>query len=267
MSASLDKIKLHGKSHAIEVAEFVITFGVAIDSSDVARLDDRRDILSVDFPAIEEPQSFQIAFGLGHAPAPLQVRHLTYFGNDGKPIWVAQFAQNQLSLSCHKYTKWEEVWPEASKRLNMLLDCVDEFKPVLALDYKVTDTFRCPVQERVLLSSNIFVKSKLIPDFLLEFDDPRWDLSHGRFREKFDNGEVLERIEATSVIENDLAVVRISNLQSFRFEPHLRLKAARIGGDGSQLDTVFSKLHDDNKITLRSILDNRLGRKMGLIDV
>ena len=259
MSELLEHIKLHSGKHAIEVTDFVVTFGTGLDSSDIARLDERRDILSSEFPSIEEPQGFHIAFGHSAPPSPPQIRELTYFGNDGKPVWVAEFGHNQIVLSCRKYSGWQTIWPEALKRLNALLDCVDDLKPVLSIEYRVTDTFRADRVSKALTSKILFAKSNIIPEFLLQLDDPRWDLSHGRFM-RGETTEILERIEANSSIENQTVVARITNLQSFRLPQNTRLKVIR----NKVITETFTLLHDKNKQTLRSILTKELSAKMGL---
>lgn len=273
MAEHVEKINLYAKSHAIEVANFVVNLGLAIDHADVRRFDERVETLRTLFPAINSPEMFHIAFGgpvPGNAkpPAPVPVKELTFFSNDGRPEWVGSFGENRVVVSCRKYTKWEEVWPSAKARLDALLGCIDEYKPVHSVDYSVTDTFSSAKSDAALISPNIFKENDFIAKHILGSVDPRWDFSQGWFDNPDDRDQILVRVDGRSGVQNDLVVASIGNLHSQRFGTGIgvgELLSSENGG-ASKADQIFDSFHDKNKELLKSLLVDQLLVRMRLKD-
>lgn len=273
MPSDVEKIKLYGESHAIEVANFVVNLGLAIDNADIRRFDERVDKLRELFPAIDSPDTFHISLGGPGAeqvkrPAPPPLKELIYFSNDGKPEWVGSFGDNRVLVSCRKYTKWEEVWPSAKSRLDSLLACIDPYKPVHSVDYSVTDTFSAQKSENALISPNIFRKNDFLASHIMNTKDPRWDFSQGWFGDPNAIDQVLVRVEARSGIQNDLVVASIGNLHSQRFGKSVSvgdLLHSEAGGQ-PKADLIFDNFHDKNKELLRTLLVDELLLRMRLLE-
>lgn len=271
MAGHIDKINLYAQSHAIEVANFVVNLGLAIDHADVRRFDERTDVLQRLFPAINSPDMFQIALGGPppgnlRPPPPVPVKELTFFSNYGKPEWVGSFGESRVVVSCRKYTKWEEIWPSAKARLDALLQCIDPYKPVHSVDYSVTDTFSAMKSDAVLISPNIFKENNFVAKQILDSTDPRWDFSQGWFDNLDDNDQILVRIDGRSGVQNDLVVASIGNLHSQRFGTGIGVGELLVAKDdeASRADHIFDSFHDKNKDLLKSLLVDDLLVRMRL---
>jgi hypothetical protein len=265
---STDSIKLYAKDHAIESEQFTLVFRSPLDAADAGRFDEKKPEIEESFRAIDEPNVFQVVMGDGPQPPMPVIKVLNDFGRNGKPEWSAQFGENAVSVSSMQYTKWAEVWPSVQYRLNLLLSCVDPFKFVGSIDYKVTDTLTeriIPRSEGALLSRDILKKGNWVPEGLLSYTDPRWDFSVGLFHSPNAESEVLERVEARSFLSGDHIVTSISNTFSLRLKAAIRLKDLLQGGNVTgRVTETFENFHDKNKITIKSIFVDELLERMGL---
>jgi hypothetical protein len=273
---STESIELYSEDHAIESEQFTIAFRSFLNETDEDRfLENKKEIEEL-FKAIDEPNFVQ--FAIGPNPNPIAKSHqspkpvlkiLREFGRNGKPVWSGQFGENAISITCHQYTNWNETWPSAEKRLKSLIKCIDKFKIVSSIDYRVTDTFKEKIKDskdRNLLSKKIFKKSEWIAEKLINYEDPRWDFSIGFFPKKEKETEILERVEARSFIQDDDIMVSISNTHSLRFKKKIHLKDILDEGSAPEkIKEVYSEFHNSNKETIKSILDDSLLSRIGLI--
>lgn len=269
---AVDNIDLYSNEHAIEVVNFAVVFRSPLDSSDEARLEEHRSQLSELFAAIDKPDFLQ--FVIGDRPPENHEKPVMYqfndFSRDGKPEWAAQFGDNAVVVSCKKYSNWQVVWPKALERLTKLLACVDQFKPIASIEYSVTDSFSEAMHQddtpQQLLCSNIFKTGSWVPQNLSDYSDPRWDFQAGTFSQGLTGFEVLERIEARSVLSGQRIVTSVTNSLSHKFKDVPRLKAILQSENGENtIEKVFVAFHGTNKETIKSILKKELTSKMGLL--
>ncbi|KAA0909532.1 TIGR04255 family protein [Aquicoccus porphyridii] len=270
MVENIEKIRLYAETHAIEVANFVVNLALPIDRADERRFEEHIGDVKKIFPAINTGEIFQFALG-GPPPSnvklpePVPTRELTFFGNDGKPQWTGSFGESRVIVSCRRYTGWDDVWPDAKARLETLLGCLDQYKPVRSIEYSVTDTFNADKADDVLIPPNMFQDNDLVPRHILQLKDPRWDFNQGWFQAIDDEDQVLVRIEGRSAIQNNLVVASIGNLHSQRFGRQVSVgDAYDPNGAESVLSQTFDSFHDKNKELLRSTLTDDLQTRMGL---
>ena len=262
-------IQLYAEQHAIEVANFVIILSQPIDHADVRRFDEQKSQIIEHFPAINSPEVFEIAIGNSppppSLPQPVPVKDLNYFGNDGKPQWSGSFGDNRIIVSCRKYTKWEEIWPQGKQRLETLLNCIDPYKQIHSIEYSVTDTLRAKKIDQILVPPKIFKENPYIARHIFELNDPRWDFSQGWFENQNDANQVLVRLDGRSWIENEWVIASLNNLHSHRFH-QLNVKDLQSGESQSKYVNIFSDFHDRNKALLKNLLVDGLLLRMGLKD-
>lgn len=265
---STDSIKLYAGNHGIESEQFTLVFRSPLDSADEGRFDEKRPEIEGLFKAIDEPNVFQVVMVGGAQPPKPVIKILNDFGRNGKPEWSGQFGENAVSVSSMQYTKWEEVWPSIQERLTLLLNCVDPFKFVGSIDYKVTDTFTEKLHlgsEGDLLSKNILKNGSWVPESFLTYKDPRWDFSAGLFHTQNTDSEVLERVELRSFLSGDHVVTSISNTFSLKLKAVIRLKdLLQNCSVTGRITETFEDFHGKNKETIRSILTDDLLKRMGL---
>ena len=266
---STGNINLYAKEHAIESEQFMLAFQSPLDTADGSLFDEKKHEIEDLFKAIDEPGTFRFMIGSGSPPPEPVFKILNDYGRNGKPEWSGQFGENVVSVSSMQYTNWGEIWPSVKQRLNALLSCVNHFKFVGSIDYKVTDTLTeqiSPEAKKTLLSKNILKKGRWVPERLLSYTDPRWDFSSGFFHESNSkDSEILERIEARSYLRGDHIVTSISNNFSLKIKEPVRLKELLQNSsvDGRVAET-FEKFHEENKVTIKSILSDDLLDRIGL---
>jgi len=266
---SLADIELFSGEHAIELERFAVVFRSPLDEGDGGRFSDKIEQIKEQFGAIDDQKILQFVIGPGPAPKEPVFKRLVEFGRDGREIWFGQFGENAVALTCKRYTNWQEIWPQAKSRLELLLSCVDPQKFVSSIEYSVTDTLREKLKkdrkDQQLLSRNIFKQDVWVPGVLLEYSDPRWDFQCGQFPRNNEQSEHLERVAAKSVLAGDSILVQIENTFSNKFNEHVRLKEL-LDNDELSAHTikVFDQFHDDNKKTVKKILVESLTDRMGL---
>ncbi|MFQ6554097.1 TIGR04255 family protein [Aestuariibius insulae] len=260
-----------GQRHAIEIVNFIVSFAAPIDASDHARFEDHRGAIQDMFASVEALTGVQIQFNVNSpqpsvssGQPPTAPKVLTEFARNGAPRWTATFGdQNQIVVSSRAYDGWEAVWPEAKRRLAVLLECIDQYKPVRSIEHSVTDTFSSPTERNALVCKNFFVENPHLPTHLLEYGDPRWDISHGWFDDFEGDSQKLVRFDARGFLQNQLTVFSVSNLNALRPD-RFQLLRDYLANDAQELESSFSNFHEANKEFLRKILHHQLLRKMGL---
>ena len=169
-----------------------------------------------------------------------------------------------MAVSSRSYESRDVTWPEAKSRLNALLDCVDPFKPVRSIDYSVTDAFFAKTNSEALVCGNFFVENPHLPRRLMQYDDPRWDISHGWFESGESGENTLVRFDAKGIVSNDQTIFRLSNLNSCRPAKMLPLKEIRADDSGTLIEREFDRFHIANKDFAKSVLNPELHQRMGL---
>lgn len=270
MNGKLQNINLHGESHAIEVANFAITFSGAFDAEDAKRFCDKEKELMKFFPHISKSENVKLmvpAQNLNEI-ASQSSTNLSYFAyneNDDSD-WIGFLGNNQIAISCRKYTKWNSVWKDAKERLEAFLECIAPDKPISSINYGVTDTFNAKRSDEILIPSNIFRKNEYIALRIANGTDPRWDFSEGWYEGMTENDHVLVRLEAKSGISEDKVITSINNMHSRIFKPGIGIEQLLKKGANHvpQAELVFDHLHNKNKRLMRKIFVDELLDRMGL---
>lgn len=261
MAADLKNIRLFADSHAVEVMTFSVTLGIPIDHADIRRFEDGGQEIEKVYPSITSPETIQFAIGPSgqpHLPPPVPVKELNFYSSAGKSVWAGSYGDSTVKVLCHKYQGWKNDWPQAKERLDMLLGFIAPHKPVLSVDYSVTNSFRANRSDNVLNPSTLFQSSNdFIAPRILELADPRWDFNQGWFDERTSNGETLVRVNGHGGIEGDRVIAKI-----------VTLHAGRLGCSVEKLleysDSIFDDFHNRSKHLLQRLLARGLVDRMGL---
>lgn len=268
MSENFEKIALHAGDHAIETAIFAVNLSSPIDQADARRFLENENNLKELYPAINDRAEIRFAFGAQpeNLPMPPAPKDLAFFSSDGQREWAGNFGNNRIVVSCHKYTRWEMVWPEAEKRLNALLYCVDRYKSVVSVDYGVIDSFRANKNDGILIPRSIFQKNDYISPLILNAEDQRWDFSQGWFEEIGSTSQTLVRLEGRSAIHNDFVAASIHNIHSHRFGLGIPVNDLLKKEETRQamFKEIIERFHEKNKDLLRKLLVKELLSKMNL---
>jgi len=169
-----------------------------------------------------------------------------------------------IKVSCHKYKGWEKNWPEAKKRLDMLLGFINPDKPILSVNYSVTNSFKARKSDAVLNPSTLFQSPNIfIAKQILQLADPRWDFDQGWFDAPPAPPETLVRIKGGSRIEGDWVIATIESLHACHLGCSVRTLLESSGGS-SRMDEDFDDFHNRGKKLLGHLLVPDLADRMGL---
>lgn len=263
------KIALCAGRHAIESASFSIAFSDQLSRADFARFDEKTPVIMEEFPSIQPMEAITLKVSPDqHAFSREEKgRELSEFGRDGKKLWSGRFFENSVQITCHEYSGWRDVWQSVEKKLPILLNCVDQKKEVISIDFAVVDEFATQISEMDLTPSVVLKNdSKYISPKMLEITDSRWDLQQGWFEPLDDHSSRLTRLDCRSVRRNDQYVTTVQNVLSMRSNgPNRPLSEYLSEKDGeNDLARLFREFHDQNKKILRELIVDGLLRRMGL---
>ena len=258
MIESPQKSGPHAGSHGIEVANFAINFALPIDHVDMRRFNDKEENIKKIFHLFNDRDSFDKSINSpsGNRPPPKADIVLAYIATNGEREWTGLFGNNKIVVSCHKYTKWEEVWPSAKKRLQALLECLDPCKPVHSMDYYVTDTYIEKLPHEIQDAPDSFPMKYVSAQSSKNRDPRRRDFIESWFDNYIERDHVLERLAARSGIHENNVITSISNLQSQKFKSEKRAQEliSVSSSDSMLMENVFNKFHREYEYLVEKIL-------------
>jgi len=264
-----NEVNLIAGEHAIETAEFIFALGEAWSQSELDAIKNGNEELNELFPKRDPIQGFIFEINKGEASGTQKQGGLTLelFEKDGSVPWRVRLEQNLLALSCMDYPGWERVWPEAHKRLQALFSLTNSEKPILSIEYKISDVMsanldRIPLTPKVLFKEN----SNFIPKNILDNTDFRWDISQGWYVEEEERRPNLVRLECKGIRRNKESIATISNTLVYRRRDNeLRVKdLIAKGHDDGFLRDFFHYARQGNRDILRNVLVDQLLERMGL---
>lgn len=261
-------VYLRAGEHAIESVSFSLAFGEPLTRVEFTQFSENEEKIGPEFTFIKpmDRVTFQIQNMQPSARHEKEGKELTEFSKSGEQLWSANFFENIVSVTCHKYTRWKEISPIAFRRLRLLLECVDPKKEVTALDFSVKDAFASKFQEQPLIPSVIFrAGGAYVSSQILESEDARWDIQQGWFEPLVETAKKLTRLDCKSVLRNEDCITTIENVVSMRHDhPRKTLSEYLDNGGDLSLEKLFEKFHSDNKEILRELLVDELLVKMKL---
>ncbi|MCY3985133.1 MAG: TIGR04255 family protein [Roseovarius sp.] len=268
MAPNIENICLFAGSHAVEVMTFSVIFDLPLDHVDIRRFEDNIPKIEKVYPSIKNPEIIQIAIapsGQNPPPPPIPIKELSSYLRNGKPEWSGSYGKNEINVSCHKYKGWEQSWPEAERRLDILLDCVNSEKPVRSVDYKITNSFNASRNDNVLNPCALFKNSSdFIAPQILQLADARWHFNQGWFDAAQDRSpEILVHINGQGRLENDQVIANIGIHHAHRQRNKAGTLLEKFSGQ-SLINQIFNDLHDKSKILLKELLTDDLVDRMDL---
>lgn len=264
-----------GERHAIQNVIFTLVFDEPFTELDIGRISQGSLTTWRPFlPKEERPQIFQMSFGepptgtkTPPPPASINYSRMNPNGNMG---WQLSFDQNQVSVVCSSYTRWDSVWGTAKSLLQDALTVVANDKRKLThLSLQISDSFVWKGNPADMSADKLFkTDGDFFPKTVSNFG-PFWHLHNGYFQQiDFENGEplnntrTLNRIHIDSVNQNDRSFVGVNH--TLRTDITLPSLVVAKAADMDYLEVVFSKLHTMNKDALAGLLTDDMQGKISL---
>ncbi|MCY4152159.1 MAG: hypothetical protein OXE94_07990 [Aestuariivita sp.] len=163
----------------------------------------------------------------------------------------------------------EKDWPKAKESLELLLSFINPDKPILSVDYSVTNSFKAKKSDGVLNPSILFEKSNgFIAPQISQLTDPRWHFDQGWFDASTDpRPETLVRVNGHGRIEENWVIATVGSLYARLYGASFSCNIGTLlgpSGSKSLTDEIFDDFHSKSKKLLGCLLVPDLVERMGL---
>jgi len=263
-----------GERHAIQNVTFTLMFDEAFTETDIGRISQGASSWISFLPKEERAQFVQMVFGepptgVTPPPPPVGIRY-SRMNPDGTNDWLLSFNENQVSIQCFTYTRWDTVWGSAKSVLHDALKVISNGnRNLLHMNLQIIDVFEWTGNPADMSADKLFqTNGDFFPRTVDDFGS-YWHLHNGYFQEiKFlskgplSKARTLNRIHVDAHTQNDRNLVIIDH--ALRTDTPLPTSAVADISETDYLDVVFSKLHTLNKLALAGLLTDEIQARIHL---
>lgn len=186
---------------------------------------------------------------------------------NGEPGWSLAIQRNFLAVTCHVYSRWNDIWPLAK-------DLLLPFVPVLARECGISviglqyvDQFRAIGASERFRAADLFRDgSQFLPKHVFELDD-LWHSHHGFFQAMTapTAHRRLNNIDVDVVNANEERLIQITTAhRALLDQPATDGAALLVDKDGGELHHHMVELHQVNKQLLRQLLNDDICEQINL---
>lgn len=191
---------------------------------------------------------------------------LQHFKPDGKPDWVLRAVDNQIAVTCHAYTRWDDIWLQADSFITEAFKAIgtDASNNAVAFVLQVVDRFVQPNRFDEYSVADVFdARTKFLTPHAAEVG-PLWHVHQGWFADL----ELLDRMTLRCLHVLNISTSQVAEKFITTIDHVSQLSLANTGTtiDSSSPVTqpdesaafrnqAFQRLHDENKKILRSLLN------------
>jgi len=261
----------HPINNAHAISEMVVHFAFVppFNSETLNTLLSLKDELKADFPKSNELKhvSFTIDANTQKQVVEQTIGGITLerYNTNGTPSWVINITNENISIHCLSYTRWENVWAETCKYLEKIFKKIDgtaNFLQGFGLQY--TDKFVFeedkPYSHGALFKTN----SNYLNANSFDCGD-RWHCNSGWF-EKLDTSRCLHQLNIDNsqvLLEGKMQLVStiLHNAVVLR-EPSEQFNLSL--DKDAHLNTAFQQLHIKNKAMLSNLLNEEMANRIQL---
>lgn len=266
-----------GERHAIQNVTFTLVFDEEFTETDIGRISQGASSWNSFLPKQERAQFIQMVFGeqpAGAPPPPPPPVGIQYsrMNADGTNGWQLSFNQNQISVHCSTYTRWETVWGSAKSVLQDALKIIsNESRNLLHLNLQIIDVFEWNANPADMSANQLFqTDGDFFPKTVDDFG-PYWHLHNGYFQKgDFDtdgplsDARTLNRVHIDTNNQNGRSSIIINH--ALRTDISIPTLVVSETSETDYLDVVFSKLHSLNKQALVGLLTKDMQARIQLND-
>lgn len=241
--------------NAIEAAVFALRLQQPLDMACLQRIDGAFDQKASDPQQGGLPGKQLIQFQAGPgAPFPPNTGELLRFVSlpSGAHAWRLQVQANAIVVTCHQYSRFNEVWPRAKRYFDLTLEAIDTPCDVMEVSHQVLDRFNYHATPG--LDYDLAELFKRGSDYLT----PKawnsgllWHVHQGWFDENDDGFKHLHQINlSNNLVGPDLYATLIDH----RATSVMKDGRPIVLGQGQTLDELFGQLHASNRDLLLNLL-------------
>lgn len=197
----------------------------------------------------------------------------TSVDENDETLWLLKVDENELSIHCLDYTRWDEVWPKFRTLLFEALDAIGQGSSVSTVGFKNLDAYRMNGErEDYRIDQLLDENSPHLAKSIVNNHDYLWHCHTGWYGPWTDFGSRLEKVRVLNQIntssgfqpspEGKRIEVVIDHTQIVR-----RPDSESIGisaKDADWLDALMKYLHEQNKVILDQLLCSKMSKLIAL---
>jgi len=186
---------------------------------------------------------------------------------DGEPAWALAIQRDFLAVSCHVYSRWDLIWPQARDLLAPFIPVLARECGIAVIGLQYVDQFRVIGQDEQFKAEDLFRKdSRYLPTHVFGLDD-LWHSHHGFFQtmEEPTAHRQLNNIDVDVINAHQERLVQITTAHRALLDQPATDGAALLNdqGDG-ELHQHLDGLHRLNKTLLRELLTDSMCGQINL---
>ncbi len=242
------------KENAIKVVAFLFIFSRSFTSGEIEFIKSIHDGDSDELPVINDIRSVKIQVGnqsIFNQSVPSEVVGITFskITPSAKVLWSFTIQDNICVIRCESYTRWDEVYGQASIYIEKFLsrNFEDNHLDTIGLEY--LDQFKVN-DNSIGWTYDLFREnSKYIPSYINDTDN-YWHSHTGFFRNGLNgSNQILNRLNIDYIYEEAAYVINMLT------QHHINLQGKLIKITSSEeIKSVFDELHNINKEILCDLL-------------
>lgn len=267
-----------GENHAIQDVGFTLIFDTNFTETDMGRISQAGSAWAEFLPKEERTQIFGFSIGkpvdsmgmpLPPPVAPIMFSRINIDGNLG---WQLMFSDNQISIRCAVYTRWNDVWGSAKTiLLNAISAISEEGRNLKNLNLQTRDVFEWKGNIDELSPEMLFkIDGEFFPQTARNFGK-NWHLHNGYFENKTFGGieslkniSTLNRTHIDSVTQRDRQLVIIDHVLRADLDDALPTTTIASEADNDYLNVIFTEMHSMNKRTIAGLINDSMQERISL---
>jgi uncharacterized protein (TIGR04255 family) len=261
--------------HAIKTVSFGLEWQNPLQEEELTFLRALHPKVRDELPRVTKQEGFAFQVVVGQtqpeqqAPPKPQLDGITFdaLQPNGQQAWSLVIQKHFLAVSCHVYTRWEEIWGKAQELLMPFVPVLVKERGISVIGLQYVDQFRITGEREQFRAAHLFRSdSPFIPSNAYELDD-LWHSHHGFFQKIAEPAahRRLNNIDVDVLDANNERIIQITTAhRAILDEPAVDASALMNEHDGGELHRHVVELHTINKTCLRRTLTTAMCAQIGL---
>ncbi|WP_089729472.1 TIGR04255 family protein [Candidatus Thiosymbion oneisti] len=186
---------------------------------------------------------------------------------NGQQAWALVVRKNFLVVSCHIYTRWNDIWREALELLTPFVPILAKERGISAIGLQYIDQFRVTGACDQFRASHLLREgSRFVPAHVFELEG-LWNSHHGFFKQLAapTAHRRLDNVNVDVVDVNNECLIQITTAHRALLDSPATDESSLLEpADGSRLHHHMVELHKANKKLLGELLNDTVCERIGL---
>lgn len=259
--------------NAIEAAGIVVSFSRKLNQNEIDRLLGLESVLKVELPVFSKLQGFGVTVENNQVTAQSSEFKgvvLQKLGDSvGKIDWILQVTEDNLQVTCGKYTRWANVLPKSLEYIQAVFKFLElDTLSIASVGCQFIDKFVYEVTPDTYMLSDVFNADSQFLPLRVKSSGNLWHVHQGWFEtiKDFPENKALNQLNLTSSLLNEKLTAVIDHITQIILEKPISVKSL-MGNNGQYItlmDSLLASTHDSNKEILKKLLSKHKITEIGL---